>query len=83
MMQKGNGLPDQANGRFIKPAAQGNRSVPIHFPDDVDAEVIMEIRGRLPDQMGMFEIPGNRGLVRAGVDGGMIFLIKPLCQFAV
>jgi len=83
MMQQSDGLSDQANGSFIKPAAQGNRPVPIHFSDDVNAEVIMKILRRLPDQMGMFEIPGKRSLVCARVDGGMIFVIDPFCQLFV
>jgi len=43
----------------------------------VDTEVIVEILWRLPNQVGMLEIPIDGSLFGAAVDSYMILFFKP------
>ena len=77
MIQQGNGLADQGDGGFIEFSVEGDRPVPVHFPDGMEAEVIPQILWRFSDQMGVFEIPGKGRLLCAGVNRGMVLLVDP------
>lgn len=77
MVQKGDHRADQVDRCFVEPAVERDGPVPIDSPLHPVSEVIIQVLGSLPEQVGMFTVPVQRALPGTGMDVLVVLGIEP------